>query len=490
MLAALARRAVRLVLWVGMAAVGLVAALAAGFAAQAWWRLPDLAPWHRIALDEEYTRDRRDIADFEAYLALEQRLFAALEQRVLGHPDAQALPMLARYRAGSEVARLAAGDGNRSSVVRTPDGRGAVLLIHGLSDAPYSMHAIGRTYRALGYHVVSLRLPGHGTVPAALTRAQAEDWSAAVSLAARQAAALAGADRPWHIAGYSTGGALALDYALAALERDDLPRPSQLLLFSPAIGLAAGAGASRVADAFAFLPPLEKARWMDVLPEYDPYKYNSFPVNAAKQIVRLTDAVDARLHAAAAAGRLERLPQVTAFVSIVDATVSAPDVVARLFARLPARGHELVVFDVNRSVQLAGLIDPSADRHLALLDSAPAWPFRLVRIGNRAPGSAELVAWVRPAGAPRSVPEALGLDWPAGLVSLGHLALTLPASDPLYGLQPELAPGQRFTLGGPPPRGEGGAMVVSLATLARPRSNPFFPVVERRIAAAIATDAR
>ena len=37
----------------------------------------------------------------------------------------------------------------------------AILLLHGLTDAPYSLHAVGAEFRERGFDVVSLRLPGH-----------------------------------------------------------------------------------------------------------------------------------------------------------------------------------------------------------------------------------------------------------------------------------------------------------------------------------------
>lgn len=41
-----------------------------------------------------------------------------------------------------------------------------------------------------------------------------------------------------------------------------------------------------------------------------------------------------------------------AFCSIVNATVSAPALVEGLFTRLPAGGHELVLFDINREAEI------------------------------------------------------------------------------------------------------------------------------------------
>ena len=94
---------------------------------------------------------------------------------------------------------------------------------------------------------------------------------------------------------------------------------------------------------------LEKLKWNSVLPEYDPFKYQSFAVNAGDQAYRLTGEIASRLGALAAQGGLEEFPPVLAFQSAVDATVSATAVVDVLMAQLPARGHELVLFDLNRA---------------------------------------------------------------------------------------------------------------------------------------------
>ena len=69
-----------------------------------------------------------------------------------------------------------AQDWNRWYVLM-PDGppRGAVVLLHGLTDSPYSLRHIARRYRALGFVAIAIRLPGHGTVPAALTDVVWED---------------------------------------------------------------------------------------------------------------------------------------------------------------------------------------------------------------------------------------------------------------------------------------------------------------------------
>ena len=349
---------VRRIYRLAVAALALAGALwsivAVGFAAQAWWRLPDLSAWHRIALDSEFRAGNDGAAaTFAAYLEQEARLFVELKQRIYDDPGQASRQPYDRYAAGSPVARLALESaGNRSGVTEAHAARGAVVLLHGLTDAPYSLHAVGRALHERGLHVVTLRLPGHGTTPGALTRVSWHDWDAAVLLAVRHAAALAGG-KPLYVAGYSTGAPLALLHALRAIDDPAVPMPTRLFLFSPAIGVSEFAVMSEFAGTLAFLPGLQKASWLDVLPEYDPFKYNSFPVNAANQVWRLTRELEARLRAAQEAGTLGRMPPITAFQSLVDSTVLAADVGRRLFMRLPARGHELVVFDVNRQELLA-----------------------------------------------------------------------------------------------------------------------------------------
>ena len=127
-----------------------------------------------------------------------------------------------------------ARDWNRSYVLE-PDGppKGAVVLLHGLTDSPYSLRHIADRYRDLGYIAIGLRLPGHGTVPGALTATKWQDWLAATRLAVREARRRVGASAPLHLVGYSAGGALAVKYALDAIEDPQLTRPDQSSSFHP-----------------------------------------------------------------------------------------------------------------------------------------------------------------------------------------------------------------------------------------------------------------
>ncbi len=476
----------RLLRWLAFALAFVVVVLATIvvlFAVQARLRLPDLQAWHTLVLREEFHAGQADVRSFEDYLRLEERLFAELHARVLDDPRAADPYLLGRYRPGSVPARLALETPyNRSFELAQVDPRGAVLLVHGLSDSPYSMRALAETFHAQGYDVVLLRLPGHGTTPSMLRDVSWHDWYAAVEIAARYTASRAGPGRPFLAGGHSTGAALLTLYSTRALADPSLPRPERLYLLSPAIGISRLAVLTNVISGLSFLPWFEKSDWLDVLPEYDPFKYNSFPVNAARQIYHVTRELDRALDAAGESGRLAEMPRIIVFHSLVDATVETVAVVRDLLARLPARGHELVVFDVNRNEALQGLIAPGPIEYLERIRRATDLPFRITLIGNRADTTLEVAAYTREAGAADVQVEPLPLVWPAGVFSLGHVAIPFPPDDPVYGLAPAVWNDQpRFALGAFAARGESGALRVPLGMLARLRCNPFFDVIRSKV---------
>jgi hypothetical protein len=111
-------------------AVALWFAVAAGFAAQAWWRLPDLAPWRKVVLENEFRATRTDAPKtFTEYLPLGQNLFAELRQRIYDTAANADTWDVVRCTPQSVVARLALNaPGNRSSEEYVPEPRGAGTL--------------------------------------------------------------------------------------------------------------------------------------------------------------------------------------------------------------------------------------------------------------------------------------------------------------------------------------------------------------------------
>ena len=226
-------------------------------------RGPPLEPWHTFA-PTELSAEELDEADWAAYLAAEQAAFDQVQAEVTAELDAAERVPINRYFEGSPVfPGNFAQDWNRSYVIG-PDGPpvGAVVLLHGLTDAPYSQRHIAAAYARHGFVAIVPRLPAHGTVPAALTEVEWEDWMAATRLAVREARARVGADLPLHLVGFSNGGALATKYALDAIEDPALARPDRLVLISPMIGITAFARFAGFAGLPAVLPKFAKAAWL------------------------------------------------------------------------------------------------------------------------------------------------------------------------------------------------------------------------------------
>jgi len=130
-----------------------------------------------------------------------------------------------------------------------------------------------------GYRVLGLRLPGHGALPSGLLSVTWEDLAAAARLGMAHLASVMGG-KPIHIIGYSMGAALAVDYSLNARAGTPLPPPASLLLISPAVGLARIADLTHWVERLGRLPGLGRLAWTAIMPEFDPFRYNSFTANA------------------------------------------------------------------------------------------------------------------------------------------------------------------------------------------------------------------
>ncbi|UTH30237.1 alpha/beta hydrolase [Ectopseudomonas hydrolytica] len=443
--------------------------------------LPDLQPWHRL-VPQELEADELDQADWQAYLAAEAAIHQRLQRELIEPVTAAGVAPFSRYSSDSPVypGKLSQ-DWNRSFIL-PPAGapRGVVVLLHGLTDSPYSLRHIASHLSEQGLLAVVPRMPGHGTVPGALTAARWEQWLAATRLAVREARRQV-PDGPLYLIGYSNGGALALRYSLAALEDERLAMPQRLVLISPMVGVTRYARYAGLAALPAVLPAFAKSAWMNVLPEFNPFKYNSFPVHAARQTYELTHEVQRAFDAAEADGRLQRLPPVLAFQSLADSTVSTPAVVRDLFERLPANGSELVVFDINRSQAVSSLLRADMSSLLEQLLPPAERDYDLTVVGVAPERGRAVEARRTAAGSLRAISQPLGVDYPSQLFSLSHVALPFPPSDPLYGSDP--APGEDYgvALGTLAPRGEHGVLVVGLGSLQRVTSNPFYAYLRERI---------
>lgn len=439
---------------------------------------PELSVWHSADLDAEFS-EHSTVGSFEEYLALEARLFAQLEERVYDRVDPSERSQSNRYHRGSlSDPHRWPRNWNRSFELATNSPRAGVLLLHGMSDSPYSVRTQAEALHRAGAHAIGLRIPGHGTAPVGLTRVRWQDMAAAVRLAARHLKKRVG-DRPLFLVGYSNGGALSVQYAISALDDDSLPRFHGIALLSPEIGISPAAAFAIWQKRIGRLLGLEKLQWNSVLPEYDPFKYQSFAVNAGDQAHRITEEIRTRLVALREQDRLRDFPRVLAFQSGVDATVSTAAVLRVLLAQLPQNGHEIVLFDLNRTTDIEPLLKHDPHDELAALVRGIR-PFAVRVVTNENDESPRVVVRHKPAGESSTAETPLDLEWPHDVFSLSHVALPFPASDPLYGDgSGEPSPG--IHLGQLALRGERGVLQVSSGDMLRQRFNPFHPYVERRL---------
>jgi alpha-beta hydrolase superfamily lysophospholipase len=442
---------------------------------------PDLELWHTEKLTAEFTTRRTDeVPDFEAYLRLEEELFSQLEEQVVGRVATGPAYALKRYSSGSAAhPERWERNWNRSFELTVTEPAGGVLLLHGMSDSPYSLRALGESLHQRGYWVVGLRLPGHGTLPAGMKTVRWDEMAAVVRLGMDHLASKIGS-RAIHIVGYSTGAPLALDFTLAALDGDTSPVPESLILISPAIGVTPAAALAKWKARLALLPGLEKMAWTSIQPEFDPFKYNSFTANAGYQVHRLTRRVARALEARADGGLIEDFPPTLVFLSTVDATVSVDAVVDNLLEHLAPSRHELVLYDINREKVNTSVLVADPGPLTARLMANDDLPFALTLITNEHPESPAIVRRSKPSMSAEIVSEEMDASWPAGMISLSHVALPFPPDDPLYGRGP--APREDLVfLGQMDIRGERGLLRFPSDWLMRLRHNPFYDYQETRV---------
>ena len=188
---------------------------------------PDLSVWHTTVLDQEFRADS-GLKSFGEYLELEDRLFQQLDRLIYHQVERTDLRAINRYNGGSlsDPGRWPT-NWNRSFVLPVDKPKIAVLLLHGMSDSPYSLRSIGQQLHDRDAYIIGMRVPGHGQAPSGLLNVEWEDMAAAVRLAMSELREKS-AGAPLYIVGYSNGGALAVQYTLDSL----LTRVSRSLMAS------------------------------------------------------------------------------------------------------------------------------------------------------------------------------------------------------------------------------------------------------------------
>ena len=439
-------------------------------------RMPPLGPEHRIKFDEEFNASMENDTDWAAYLAIEDKLAAELAEKIpsQSRPDSPA----DRYFAGSLVhPDNFDGNWNHSYELTVPSPRGVAVMLHGLTDSPYSMLATAQTLAGAGYNVVAMRMPGHGFAVGGLLQARWEDWTAAVRIAIRRATQLPGADESLLLVGYSNGGLLAVDYALQCTSSDELPCPDGLVLMSPGIAITSAAAVMNWHAALSWVPFLEQFKWLQVLPEVDPFKFTSFPKQAAWEVHKLSSRVHDDL---ADADKAANMPPVLTFQSIVDNTVGATAIVSTVYDRLPPNGSELVLYDVNRNSTMLHLMEDVPDEPADYFTALAPLDFDVAVLRNRDPSSNAVDVQTLAAGQTEAMIAETKLRWPTEIYSLSHIAIPFRPDDRLYG-DGSLSTDSNVVLGALAPRGERDVLLLEPDFFLRIRHNPFFEFQSQRL---------
>lgn len=173
-------------------------------------------------------------------------------------------------RQGSRPAQATINDLIAPFELRQNNNQKAVLLIHGLTDSPFTFHDLAAFYYQQGYSVRTILLPGHGTAPSALSTISAKQWQQATRYAIKQT--VNDFDEVL-LGGYSTGAALIIDYITS---QPVSAKITAAMLFSPATEPHNKHG--WLAKWIDYIPFVN---WIDEDADVDFAKYESFPFGAA-----------------------------------------------------------------------------------------------------------------------------------------------------------------------------------------------------------------
>ena len=249
--------------------------------------------------------------------------------------------MLSRAHAGAaDLQKIV--DGNAPFELTPPPGfsagqqkpyRRGILLTHGLSDSPYSMRHLAAFFQENGFRVMAVLLPGHGTQPGDLLEATWQEWAKTVAYGAYK---LAGEVDEVYLAGYSTGATLSVYQSL----RDN--RVRGLFLFSPALKITRWAALANLHKLYSWLIP--SARWIDIKPDLDIYKYESFTKNAAAQLYALTQELDVHLQQPQLQGQGQGLDIPVFIAASADDMTVKTSIIIEFIARARHPSSKLVLY--------------------------------------------------------------------------------------------------------------------------------------------------
>jgi alpha-beta hydrolase superfamily lysophospholipase len=178
---------------------------------------------HQVKLESEFRSG--DELIWREYRENEEEIEEELVSKLSGHEFRQ----LNRHAPDSmNKANNHCRNYNRSFSLKPRSSQGSAVLIHGLTDSPYSMRSTAAILEMQGLTTYVPRLPGHGFAGGALRHPNWQDWMAVLTIAMEEADAARVAGQPLILGGYSNGGILSLKYALECQRDDDLVCPDAI----------------------------------------------------------------------------------------------------------------------------------------------------------------------------------------------------------------------------------------------------------------------
>ncbi len=219
-------------------------------------------------------------------------------------------------------------DMNAPFQIQPENANKAILLIHGLSDAPYSFVDLSNTLSEQGFHVQALLLPGHGSSTEHLNLVRYEDWQQIIEHYTHLLKQKY--DEVW-LGGYSLGGNLA---SVQALEDPDV---KGLLLFAPAFQ-------SQNALLEKFIPLISLFLDGENKPENNLVKYNYMKMNGYRQYSR-----SATIFRNKVASKLINIPTLLV-ISEADNTVDAYQVKTFFENKFTHTSNQLIWYGDDESV--------------------------------------------------------------------------------------------------------------------------------------------
>ena len=168
--------------------------------------------------------------------------------------------------------------------------KNSIVLVHGLTDSPYFMKAIGRYFHEeLKFNVFIPLLQAHGLKePKGMAGVSLERWKENVQFAVDEAKKTG---ETVSIGGLSTGGALSV--YMSTKQHSEIN--GGVFLFSAALDIAGKAGDSKEAILRSFLANLLDAYediWGTPLIGDNPYRYSRMDKGGAQELARLIKEVD------------------------------------------------------------------------------------------------------------------------------------------------------------------------------------------------------